>query len=120
MSKDIFYMTKALLKRDDIDAQLMTIPDKILDLRTGVGVPVANLRVFPERVGAFPFPHQRVNAFLVQVPGQGLEGRHPHHLDAKVQMETLDEARTGALPTGRAGYHYQKDDEAASSILFHI
>src|ERR1700722_13132126 len=114
VSEDIFYMTKALLQGDDIDPQLTAIADKFLDLCAGVSVTVAYLRVFLERVGALPFHHQRIDALLAEIPGQGLKGRHSHHLDAKVQMEALDiTLRPGS------SRHQNKEDQAASWISFH-
>ena len=68
----------------------MTIPDKIVDLSTGVSVAVCYLWLFPEGVGGFPFHNQCIDTFLVEVPGQGFQGRHFHGLDAEVEMEAFD------------------------------
>lgn len=90
----------------------MAISDKILYLRTGIGVTIRDLRVVFERVGRLPFHDQRIDALVMQLQGQGLQGRHWHRLDAEVEVEAFDDKillgrrlGSGDLDRGLGGGH---------------
>ena len=83
-------MTEALLQGDDVDAQLTAVGNEVSDLRASVGIAVRDLRVLLKGVGGFPFHDERIDALLVEIPGQGFECGHGHRLDAEVEVEAFD------------------------------